>query len=63
MTNVHVKLYEGDGVTPATGYVLATPTTRRDVTDGPDRRECLVPDCLPRWLAAHPISPGQAAPP
>ena len=34
MTNVHVKLYEGDGTTLATGYVLATPTTRRDVTDG-----------------------------
>ena len=34
MTSVHVHLYEGDGTTGATGHVLATPTTRRDLTAG-----------------------------
>lgn len=34
MTSVHIHLFEGDGTTDATGYVIATPTTRRDLSAG-----------------------------
>lgn len=34
MTSVHIHLYEGDGTTDATGYVIVTPTTRRDLSAG-----------------------------